>query len=271
MFLRFEAMMTGLKFSDIAPELFLVDIIEEPPVMDLMKTRMANKPGERVSAKTRTSLSVRLVYEIHSLDIARRAEIQRLVAKWAYGYNGSGLLAVNYRPGKVLNVACDNLPTLDSSLKWTQRLSFVLTAHEVPYWEDEIGTTKDVTAKLDANGDYTTLLEYMTADGDFNGVPVDVYAANPWEGNTLTKLTVTIGNTTFVLDGLSVAPGDFLVIEHRNGVVKIRPGSDDTVSYLQARMPESSDELLADLGRNNVYIKADSGVTVTLSYKGRWM
>lgn len=271
MFLRFEATMTGVKFSDIAPEIYLIDIVEEPAAMDITTTRMANKPGERVSAKTRTSLSVRLVYEIHSPNITRRAEIQRLVAKWANGYQGRGLLAVNYRPGKVLNVSCDNFPALDSGLRWTQQLSLVLTAHEIPYWEDEVGTTKTVTPGLDSNGDYTTLFEYMMADGDFDGVPVDVFALVPWESNTLTNFTAVVGDTTFELDGLSVPPGDSLLIEHTNGVVKIRLGSDETVSFLQTRTPDSSDELLANVGRNYLYIKADANVTVSLTHKGRWM
>lgn len=271
MFLRFEATMTGQKFSDIAPELYLIDIIEDPAEMDVTLTRMANKPGERISAKTRKSLSVRLMYEIHTPDITRRAEIQRLVAKWANGYHGSGLLGVNYRPGKVLAVSCETLPVLDSSLLWTQRLSLTLTAHEVPYWEDEAATTKTVTPKVDANGDYVTLFEYMMLDSDFDGVPVDIVASVPWEGSALTKFTAVIGSTTFELDGLSVPQGDMLVIEHTNGVVKIRLGSDETVSFLQTRTPASSDELLADVGRNHVYIKADTGVTVSLAYKGRWL
>ena len=204
MFLRFEATMTGQKFSDIAPELYLIDIIEDPAEMDVTLTRMANKPGERVSAKTRKSLSVRLMYEIHTPDITRRAEIQRLVAKWANGYHGSGLLGVNYRPGKVLAVSCETLPVIDSSLLWTQRLSLTLTAHEVPYWEDEAATTKTVTPKVDANGNYVTLFEYMMLDGDFDGVPVDIVASVPWEGSALTKFTAVIGSTTFELDGLSV-------------------------------------------------------------------
>ncbi len=149
MFLRFEAQLNGNKFSDIAPELILRDIVESPAEVDVSKVRYANRPGQRVSSIVRTSLSVRLVYVIRSRDIQRRMEIRDLIVAWAA--NG-GTLKVNTRPGKMLRVICETSPMLESSLRWTQDLSLTLTAYSIPYWQDEAATNLPVISAVPEKG-----------------------------------------------------------------------------------------------------------------------
>lgn len=269
MFLRFEATLNGGKFSSIAEEVLLRDIVEQPATEDVTLARRANRPGQRLSAKTRTALSVRLVYNIRSRDIARRAEVRDLVAKWA---RDGGMLEINTRPGKHLYVVADVPPALDSSLKWTQDLSLTLTAYEQPYWVDNIPAEAyvDTALKSDGSGDYTSSFASLTIGGTVDFVPVNCTVTNV--GNTaLTRVKIEVNNTHIELSGMSVDPGGVIMIEHVRGIVMIYNLMDSAVTYLYARTPQSSDELLGKVGYNNVNIESDSMVSVALYGAGWWL
>ena len=90
MFLRFNATLNGASFADIADEVVLVDVTELPAAKEIETASMAGRHGERVSVNRRTSLTVRLTYVIRTQNIVRRAQLQRLVSKWAMGFNGHG-------------------------------------------------------------------------------------------------------------------------------------------------------------------------------------
>lgn len=268
MFLRFEATLNGSKFSEIADEVILTDIIEEPASVDVTLARWANRPGQRLSAKTRTALSVRLVYVIRTQDIARRAEVRDLIAKW--GKNG-GQLTVNTRPNLYLDVTMDTPPALDSSLKWTQELTLTLTAYRLPYWVSNTLSEAliDTVAKSDGSG-YVSQFASITLDGTVDSATVDCFVSNIGSEN-LTRLYIKLNNTFMELTGLSVEPSKTIIIEHSYGVVTIRDMSDDTVSYLYARTPQSSDELLGIVGHNNVYVEANTQVSVYMYGAGWWL
>lgn len=269
MFLRFDATLNGAKFSELADELILLDVIEAEEVAELVTSSNANRPGQRVTVNTRKSLSVRLSYLIRSQDVTRRAEIRALVAKWAHA---GGVLAVNYRPGLVLNVVCEKAPALDSSLKWTQALTLTLTAHTIPYWVDEVSTDKTITTSLKSNGYYGTLLSQVyTVPGTAESFPMHVAVAGD-EANDLTyfKIGINPGGSVFELTGMAVPSWSTLMIEDVGGIVKIYDLSSGE-SYLSARTPDSSDELLVSPGSNAIYIEADAQVTVTLMTWGWYL
>ena len=267
MFLRFEAQLNGRKFSEIAPELILRDIVESPAEMDVSTLRFAHRPGQRVSSMVRTSLSVRLVYVIRTQDIQRRMEIRDLIMEWA---GNGGTLTLNTRPGKMLNVVCENGTALESSLRWAQDLSLSLTAYGFPYWCDAAETVKVVKSNSTNQGlsSYIGTI-YMPGQRD-----TYVVASIHNNGNgAMTKLNITCDKTVMTLSGMSLPAGHVVRIYYDNDVLRI---IDDTeapaVSLLSFRTADSNDDLMLPAGVDSIiYVSADQAFDGTISARGVWL
>lgn len=280
MILRFEATLGDQKFSDIAPEIILRDIVETPVDVEVSTARWANRPGQRVSGRTRTALSVRLVYVIRSMDIVRRAQIRDLVAAWA---GKGGYLTINSRPGKRLYVQADVAPTLDSSLKWTQDLSLTLTAYAVPYWEDETPTTFSIsTAWSDTHQQYF-FADVIDATSLQLDVPLSATLINSSGVNALTNVKIIAfsanGETHIELDGISVVAesmlGGWVQIGYTDdGLMYIRNpwAPEESMSLLEHRTAESSDDLILHGGVGvQIYVYSDQPISGNLTYRGRYL
>ena len=290
MFLRFEAMMNGAKFSSIAEEVILRDIVEQPATVDTALSRIAGRPGQRLSAQTRTALSVRLVYNIRSRDIARRSAVRDLVAKWA---RDGGMLEINSRPGKHLYVVADAAPALDSSLKWTQDLSLTLTAYEQPYWEDNDPTVASFATTYDAAFGYAVGFATLDAPGTAMDATVkSVKVVNADGSKAMTNVTVRLSKSSGIvgapkrdlksvmnLTGLDIPPRDGVEIFYSSpGPLYAKPG----ILYIRqiktktdlfwARTPDSSDDLLFAPGsRNQVSAQTNVAATVEVNANGWWL
>ena len=271
MLLRFEATNGGAKFSEIADEVILLDIIEQPAEVDIQKSRLAGGAGMRVSSVTRTSLTVNLVYVIRTQDPVRRAFLRDKVAQWALQ---ASHLEVSTRPGKYLSAVPYIAPAQDSSLKWTQELTLAMTAYDVPYWRDS-----DVTSASYTTNDFVFIGGHaITPTGADTAIPISCIITTLDE-QTLTDVEVGVGNTKIVLSGLDVKTG-FVDGWYSEGNVAIlcddghnmRIGSLSGVSYLKHRTPESDDVLLAQQNiRNVIYCKANVPCSITFSWNGWWV
>ena len=267
MFLRFEAQLNGRKFSDIAPELILRDIAETPADMDVSTMRFANKPGQRMSSMVRTSLSVRLVYVIRTQDIQRRMEIRDLIMEWA---GNGGMLTINTRPGKMLNVVCEYDTALESSLRWTQDLSLTLTAYGFPYWCDAAETVKVVKSNSTNQGlnSYAGTV-YMSGQRD---AYVSVSIHNNGNG-AMTKLNITCDETVIKLSGMSLPAGHVVRIYYDNDVLRIIDNTaTPSVSLLSYRTADSNDDLMLPAGMDSIiHVSADQAFDGTISARGVWL
>lgn len=268
MLLRFEATLNGNKFSEIADEIILTDIIENPVEATTSTYRWANRPGQYFADKVRTALSVRLVYVIRTMDISRRAEIRDLVAAWAA--NG-GTLTINSRPGKQLSVKMDNVPALDSSLKWTQELSVTLTAYAVPYWEDDTDVSISVsTVWNESRGEYY-YANVIHPTGNVDAVPLRfmmLYTGT----ETLNRLKIISGSKAIEFTDMGVTRLNVVQITYdANGLLKAYKGSG--VSLLPMRTPESEDELFVTPGTDNqIYVLSDAEIPgASIICRGRWL
>ena len=275
MLLRFEAMNAGAKFSEIADEVILLDIIEKPAEVDVQTSRLAGGPGMRVSSATRTSLSVDLVYVIRTQDPIRRAELRQKVARWACH---ASQLEVSTRPGKQLSAVAYIPPAQGSSLRWTDELVITFTAYELPYWVDA-----DLTSEIHSTDDFVLVgANAITPSGADVAIPVSCTVL-PAEQGTLTDLEIGVGNTKFILSGLEIINGmvevdggneyreDTLYIESATGHdVTIRDNNGK--SYLHTRTPQSSDALMAVQGiRNVIYARANIKCDVMFAWKEWWL
>lgn len=275
MLLRFEAINGGAKFSEIADEVILLDIVERPADVDVQTSRLAGGPGMRVSSATRTALTVQLVYVIRTQDPVRRAELRDKVARWAYQ---ASQLEVSTRPGKQLSARAYVPTAQDSALKWTQELMLTFTAYELPYWVDS-----QITSEIHNTDEFTLIGSHaITPNGADVPIPVSCTLMLS-EPGTLTDLEIGVGNTKIVLSGLEVINGvvevdgyseyrsDTLYIQSSTGH-DMRIRDNNGKSYLHTRTPESDDALMAVQGiRNVIYARANVKCDVMFYWNGWWM
>ncbi len=271
MLLRFDATNGGTKFSEIADEVILLDIIEQPAEMDVQTARYAGGSGMRVSSATRTALKVQLVYVIRTQDPVRWAAVHDLVAKWA---TNASKLTVSTRPGKMLAGKFYTLPARNSVLRWTDELTMTFVAYEVPFWQD---ANMSISAFI-SSGETAQVNCMCTADR----VPVELMITN--DTNTpITEIIVTMGNSKMHLKGLElVSPTSedggiqvehSLVIEAKDGhTTRIFMTDEENTSWLHTRTPDSSDVLYAITTEPTlVYFWADQPATCWLSCRRWWL
>lgn len=274
MLLRFDAMsggQNGAKFSDIAPEVILLDIIEDPVTMDIKTEPYARGHGQIVSRHARTALTVNLSFVIRTQDIERRTQVCGLVAKWAASVRK---LAINTRPGKVLEGKFYTMPTVGSSLQWTQEMQLVFTAYDVPYWQDENTSVSTFISK----GDTVKVNCECTADH----VPLELMITNDTSKPITEVLIVVAGTYKMHLTGLNLvslpAEGGFveehsLVIEAKDGhTTRIYVTDEENTSMLHTRTADSVDVLTAITTEpTQVYFWADQNATCWLTCKRWWV
>lgn len=264
MLLRFEAVLNGKKFSDIAEELILVDINEDAAEVTVEKSARAVRDGTYVSSRRRASLSVVLRYVIRTQSITRRAEIKDAVAAWA---RKGGTLSINSRPGKTLSVEMDKPPALGSHLQWTDTMEMTLTAYAEPYWTQSATDTFDLAAGDD--GEYY-VNKVITVGGNAGDSTARIAIANA-SGTPLTHLRIECGDTYMEFADLPGTGEELISITYTNGVLTAKDLPTDT-SLLPYRTPESSDELLAPCGMDVPFkALADAPLSGSVSIAARWM
>lgn len=287
MFLRFDASLNGQKFSDIAQELILTDIVEMPVTVDTTLSAMANMHGQRLTSNVRTALSVQLVFLIRTQDINLRAGVRDLVATWA---RDGGMLTVNYRPGLKLYVACTVPPAQESALKWTQELTLTLTAYEIPYWQSE--TPAELNTITESMGDGMFFAaDVLSVPGTAERMPATtIIVKNAATSQTAAMTSVRIDavdatmtvvenprrnfatRTKIELTGMSIEPGNGVKITHDAiGTLKItnlKTGE----SLMSARTAQSDDELMVYPGHDTeIMLSTDQLASLSVSTNGWWL
>lgn len=250
---RYECSLDGKPLSAISPSIFITDIREDAPPDRITAEPYAIHNGSRYIRKQRESLSVSVEFAIREQDEARRMEVCQLIQKWA---KNGGYFARSDRPGQRLRVRCETLPSVASALKWTEILSVVFTAYELPYWESVAATTVTTTGKKAV---------FFPGTADHCRANATIIAT----GGTLTSLTITTKASTISLQGINIANGGKVEIGHDdNGYLFIHSGSTSLMAY---RTETSDDDLLIPCGQSEINVSGNVAVSMSLSARGVWL
>lgn len=250
MMTRYSAWLDGIGLHDISPKLYIMDIEESYPDVNVLTASNAGRDGLRVTNRRRQSLTVVIRFMVHEYDTVARKNIFQQIGAWAKGK----YLTISDRPGQRLRVHCDRVPTAQSALKWTGTQSITFTAYEKPYWEAETALT---AARTGSSGSLP-----MTPPGTAETCFLGFTAVNN-TSSALSFIRVKAGDTVITLSDMNIPAGDSVSVEYDDEGVLHLP--------LSARTADSSDDLLLICGETNtVSFTADQAVSITFTTRGRY-
>jgi hypothetical protein len=247
-----DCTLNGVSLSGIYERICILDIIEDAPRMH--ETTLALHTGvQRVLARERQSISIRVRFAIHEERPAMRCFILQQIHDWA---QQNGYLTLTARPGQQLHVRCTGLPNLSGN-DWTEELTLVFTSTHTPWWEDAETTSASGTDAV-----------HLTVPGNADSTPVEVALINTTAA-TVTQVTVICGVNHITFRDIALPSGGQLVISRVNGafIAKL-----DGSSILHHRTMDSADELLAPCGQTaTLYVSPSQGMYAFYNVRGRYL
>lgn len=254
MMTRYDAAVNGVWLSelDFLDRLIVKDIQEEAPRNRTTTLRRPASEGLLLSMHKRESLRVAVTFVVWEQDVEMRKELVQRVNEWAM-VQEIVRLEINDRPGEMLFARALEPAVVPSALRWTEEITIVFTAYEMPFWQDL--DPSQITTESNAS-------LYVRGIGETR---CDVYIKNSGSF-AVTDVTVSGGDTRIQFQGISLPAGETLAVTHDNrGFISAKIG--DT-SVLIHRTAESDDDLLLKCGQSNALSVSSDG-TVTATFKAR--
>ena len=200
----------------------------------------------------------------HGRDVTalgERAEILEKVNAWAAP---GGVMTVNYKTGRQLNVILVQAPGEGSLWDYTKEFTLTFRAYAVPYWEDSTESTETIATADDSGSKNITVVGSAQAQIDFEAVNAS--------GTTVDEITLTAGGKTMSFADLALADGAKLVVDHVDGLVRIRKTSSGAyVDAMANRTADSADDFLVAPGTVACSYTSDQDCTVKVNWRNRYL
>ena len=251
---QLDIWLNDVSLRDVDARIIIRDMHEKAAQI---KTTFGDIPvmdGQRLLDMRRASKTITVEIAIRELyDLGTRQLILDAVNRWA----ADGWMKSTAHPGQRIYVHATGWPTLENVRKYGDTYMVTFVTAGSPYWEDE--------APMTWSSSGTSMTGTVTNLGSVSALPdVTVTPASA----TLNDLTITVGGTSFIFDGLSISAGAALKVTHdERGILLVTSG---TTSKLAARTAASDDELVAQPGVNSVSVAADVEAAVTIAVRGRY-
>ena len=254
---RYEVSLNGVDMASLNENLKILNVEYPAPEITLTKNATAGRDGARITRRYREAARVTVKFELHIYDIAQRQAACQDIARWAA--NG-GALRINDRPDTHLNVICETLPSITSVRDWTKTLALEFAAYRFPYWED------DTETQITLSGVNTSGTVYVP--GNTGADARALVSATITARANLTWVTVFAGAGTFIGLG-AMRNGETVEIGYDDDLILyIRKGG---TSILNTRNEISTDDLLAECGKNNLFtLQSNGAAQVTFRTRGCW-
>lgn len=224
--------------------------------------------GQRVTGNRRSTLDMVVKFRIlehgHTKGgLQGRAEVLEKVNAWAAD---GGVLTVNYKPERRLNVILAQAPGEGSLWDYTKEFTITFRAYAIPYWEQETANSLVIGGST-ASGNGTAVIDGSAK----TQVNAQLYNNSGKEINTA---TVKVGSNTMEFSALAMAGGETLVIDHTgNGLVRIRirSTSGGYRSAMAARSTSSANDFMVSPGNAACSYTAQRACRLTVSWRARYL
>lgn len=232
---------------------------------NITSTESAAGYGSRITSGRRGTLDMTVRFKLLERGrteegMAQRAALLEAVNAWA---RTGGIMTVNYKPNRRLHVTMERPATEGSSLwDYSKEYTLQFRAYAIPYWEEEDANTVTFGGNA-ASGNRSITLE-GSAKSTF-----DVELANT-SGMTINSCTVRIGGNTMTFRSLGLGGSEALVIDHVDGVVRIRIRNGS--SYRSAMTARTgANDFMSPPGAQACSYSADRAVRMTVSWRARFL
>jgi phage-related protein len=222
--------------------------------------------GQRVTGSRRSTLDIVVKFKLLQRsrsegNMAERAQLLEAVNAWAAG---GGVLTVNYKPNRRLNVVLAQAPGEGSLWDYTKEFQITFRAYAVPYWEDEAESSQTIGgSSLSKSGSIQV--------GGSVPTQADVEIVNT-SGKTINNVTVSVAGKSMTLNSLGLAGSETLVIDHKDGLVRIRIRSGSSYrSVMAKRTDASADDFVAEPGTKTISYSAQRACRMIVTWRNRYL
>jgi len=220
--------------------------------------------GQRITGRRRSTLDVVIRFRIraHGLTadgMEERSLVLEKVIAWAAD---GGVLTLNYKPDRRLNVVLAQIPAEGSLREFASEFSITLRAYTIPYWEQEAANTQTF------GGDASSGSRTITVEGSAK-TQADVVLANT-SGMQINTATVTVGGQAMTFSGLGLNGGESLVIDHSDGLLRIRIRNGNAYRSAMA-MRSGANDFMITPGQRSCSFSAQRACRMTVSWRARYL
>jgi len=223
--------------------------------------------GQRITGNRRQMVDMvikfRMLEHGHNVTgLTERSQLLEKVNAWAAA---GGVLTVNYKPDRRLNVILVQAPGEGSLWDYTRELQLTFRAYRIPYWEDENissatvgGNNSSGTGAASIGGSVKTQVSAMLENTS---------------GMNINTAAVTIGGKSMYFTGLGLGNNEALVIDYSgDGILRIRIRSAGGIyrSAMACRSDSSADEFVA-IGDVTISFSAQRACRLTASWRCRYL
>lgn len=257
----------GQALQDVDDRLYIVDIIESTPMLQIESAPQTGIDGSRMLSRFRRETEVTVFFLIRRRDPAKRREIMDDVLIWC----GDGELSISSRPGQYANAKITSYPAIDSSADWTQTLQMTFTVFG-GYWLSDTPQTASLAYEHDpepetigaAEEKELTLYPSGTADTCY----LEFQITNDDPADDMDDIIIAVGDYSFTFADLGLGAGDTLECTYdANGFLTLTIDGTSVLAYRTG----DDDIILAQRESNTVGVKTIKAATVTVTARGRWM
>jgi len=267
MILQRRVALNGIWMDELDDRIVISGIEPGSGKENITATDSAAGYGQRVTGNRRSTLDlvVRFKFMLRSKTeelMAERSQLLEKVNAWAAA---GGVLTVNYKPNRQLNVILVQAPGEGSLWDYTKEFSLTFRAYDIPYWEDEEANTAVI------GGSTQTDEGACTIEGSAN-TQADVILEN-MSGANIKGCTVSVGGKTMAFSQATLAANEALVIDHVNGLVRIRIRSagGTYTSAMALRESSSADDFMVSPGACALSYSAQRACRMTVSWRNRYL
>ena len=216
MILKRRVSLNNVWLDEIDDRITISDIECSDGRENISATDTAAGFGQRVTMSRRNTLDVVVKFRMFERGrsvngLKERSKLLEKINEWAAP---GGILRTNYKTGRRLNVILAQAPGEGSLWDYTKEFQMTFRAYTIPYWEDNSASSESFGGNSSSAS--TTITVGGSAPTQFN-----VELANT-SGQNIDAATVTVNGNTMTFSSLGLGGNETLVIDHSNGLVRIR-------------------------------------------------
>jgi hypothetical protein len=247
----------GVQLDEISPWIVIRSVDHGVPKETISAVSQMGGSGQRITSAHWETMDVSVSYAIDlpKKRLEERRQIFEAVNTWA---SRGGWLTFSWMPNRRFWVDRVEIPSTGDLWNWTESMTLTFKAYNVPFWQDV--TAAASSAKLVTDGSVV-----LDVPGNVQTV-LDAEFVNK-SGQTINKLTLTVGSQKIAFTNLGLGGSESMVISHgTDGLLRITAGGRSVLSRRTG-----SDDLFVNPGTNTVIIKAERAGDLSVSAFGRYL